>query len=515
MNELAGGELREFTHHFFNTLDANVMPVDQRKNGPLHVQLPAALTEHFGKETLSLAFQSTEIQNGHELVAYGSRVFDRMVSFLDRKAALSVLKLPVRHAGSEELLHAVTLLNTGTTNLKLQEQTQFLLAFNWRITYRADDKREEIYSVVMDESGSRVPQPGQTRGGEEVLDFNALLVDAESVPLETNEDGLQLPPRLPAMTQLTKLAETARKFVVYHADVRCVAHEMEILPRLHKVLSRLTSYYQQQGEEITDGQDADGARRRGLETDLQRKIAEEVDNHRLRVGIELISYAALQAPIAQADITIGDGKREATIRVRRNRYNGVIRRPRCQVCDQESARIVLDRESKVCCESCVRQCGTCLQLVSGEGSTSDCPVCQKDNCAGCGVDCAACGARACRDCASKCPVCRDTVCHACQGECANCAMRQCRSHLRADAVMPAEGVPLLVCNDCAVRCPSCKQFSAQTDTCCVSGQRYCKNCLVTCTHCKRSLNPSFVYISPRNRKPYCPDCVQQLTHAGA
>ena len=504
-------EMREFAIHYFNALDATVTPMDRRKNGLLHVKLPETLADFFGKTELQLAFQSNDAQNGHELVAYGSRIFDRMAGYLERKSALTLLKLPNRNPGSEELLHALTLLNSGTTNLKLQEQTSHLIAFNWRITYRADDKNEELYTVVMDESGSRIPQPGQAGASEQIVDINHLLANAEMVPPETNEAGEILPPKLPPLTQLCRLAESARKFVVYHADVRCVEYEAEILPRLHKVLTRLTSYYQQQIEEVSDAHDSDREKRITLEQDLERKIAEEVENHRLHVQVELVGYAAIQVPVAVAEITISDGKSEATVRVRRNRYNGVNRLPHCQVCEQEISRILLDKHGQVCCESCAQQCGTCLQLVSGEGCTQDCPVCQKDNCVDCGIDCAACGQRACRGCSSQCPVCFDTVCHACQSECSNCHMRQCRSHLRMDTVVGKEGQPQLICADCAVRCPNCKQYSAQIETCCASGQRFCRNCVVVCDGCGRSVGVTFAQKADKSRKQFCPDCVARLS----
>ena len=43
----------------------------------------------------------------------------------------------------------------------MQEQTRSLYLFNWRITYRADDKREELYTVALDEQGQRLPLVGE------------------------------------------------------------------------------------------------------------------------------------------------------------------------------------------------------------------------------------------------------------------------------------------------------------------------------------------------------------------
>ena len=180
----------------------------------------------------------------------------------------------------------------------MQEQAQWLFVFHWRITYRADDKRQELYSVVVDEDGRRVPLVGEPGAGGQGqppgLDLAQLLADGAPPALERNEEGHVLPPKLLPLGHLTRLAEAARRYAIYHADLRCVTHEAEILPRLHKSLNRLIGYYQQQIEEVYDSHDPDGEKRRALEADLNRKIAEEVENHRLHVQVELIGYVALE-----------------------------------------------------------------------------------------------------------------------------------------------------------------------------------------------------------------------------
>ncbi|RME62058.1 MAG: hypothetical protein D6790_06925, partial [Caldilineae bacterium] len=273
-------KLRAFTQSFFETYGATVRPYSRA--GGLTVELPPELAQHFGKPTLHLVFENSEVTSLTDLVAYGSRVFDQIMAYLDQQAAVTVQHLPRRHTGAGALLNAVTLRNVAVTDLKLEEQQRPLYLFNWHITFRSDDKHEEIFPVMLDGDGERVPliqTGGEAVRDAEPLDLDALLADA--APEEPPEDGES--PRLPPMTHLVRLAETARKFAFYHADVRCVELEKEILPRLHKVLSRLTTYYQQQIDEVYDSHDPDGEKRRSLEEDLQRKIAEEVENHRLRV----------------------------------------------------------------------------------------------------------------------------------------------------------------------------------------------------------------------------------------
>jgi len=506
--------LQQFASDFFRLFGAHIESGDGNPVASFDVCLTPELATHFGRERLSLCFHGVEPQAGQELVAHGSRAFDRMLAFLDRRSAFAVQRLPRRVVTGEALMGALQPLNASIQDLRVQEQTQFLFAFTWRITYRADDKRQELYTIVIDQDGTRLPQVGEPKAPANALDLNQLLADAEPVVLERNEEGHLLPPKLLALAQLATLAERARKYVIYHADLNCVNYEAEILPRLHKSLNRLTTYYQQQIEEVYDAHDPDGEKRRVLETDLNRKIAEEVENHRLRVQVELLSYLALETPTAVLEMTLSDGKSQAGVRVVQNRYNGVLRRPACYACGADVTAAALDRNGHIICAACIEQCATCQEIVCVRCGLATCPVCGKGNCDVCGHQCWACGERACAAHISRCPVCGDEVCHACQSACAHCGVLQCRGHLVADCVVPSDGVTQLVCAACAVRCPGCHQHTAQTGICAASGQRFCRNCLVTCTTCGRSMGPGFYTISPGDGQPYCHACQHDCPACG-
>ncbi len=154
-------DLRQFTINYFAFFNAAVRPMDRRKNGALEVALPLDLETHFGKPTLKVGFHQVTPGGELELVAHGSRLFDRMLALLDHRGALTVQSLPNRHPSSQELMAAIRPVNASIAGLKMQEQTRALYLFNWRITYRADDKREELYAVVLDEQGQRVPLLGE------------------------------------------------------------------------------------------------------------------------------------------------------------------------------------------------------------------------------------------------------------------------------------------------------------------------------------------------------------------
>ncbi len=536
-----GTDLRRFTIDYFTFFGGTVRPLDRRKQGPLEIDLPAELVDYFGAPQLRVGFHAVTPGSGMELVAHGSRLFDRMLALLDRRGALTVQALPSRHTSSQELLTAIRPLNASIAELKMREEMHARYIFNWRITYRADDKREELYTVMLDEAGERVPldddvnaisangsdptghgrdnKPNQATNGDVATNgevgagtpvaLEALWADAEPLPVELDENGQPLPPKLPPMTHLVRLAETARKYAIYHADVRCVSHEAEILPRLYKVLNRLTSYYSQQIDEVYASHDPSGEKRRSLELELERKLAEEVENHRLRVQVALFSYAIVQTPVAIASITLSDGQRSASVEVVRDRYTGHIQTPACHACGTPASALALDRNGHICCDDCICQCAACQEILCASCGVAECPHCGKENCDQCGQVCWACGERACAEHVQRCPVCGDAVCLGCQAPCAECGTLQCRSHLRADAVAAADGTHPLICGDCAVRCPGCQQYSAQLGVCATSGQRFCVNCLITCHACGKQVGPGFYERDPATGRPYCNGCLQE------
>lgn len=480
------------------------------------IELTDSLRQHFGRDRLRVAFHTGEVKSDVELIAYGSRIFDQMMALLEQRGAFVLLRAPVKHSGGELLMSAFRPTNASVSRLRLQERTRTLFQFTWRITYRADDKRQEIYTVWLDDDGRLLHQldladgNGAHQGSPSqamVDDYVQLLADAEPAPIERNAAGEVLPPKLPALAQLTRLAERARSYAIYHADVRCVAHEAEILPRLYKALNRLTTYYAQQIGEVQPARDPDGERRRAMEADLNRKVAEEIENHRLRVEVELIGYVAVELPVAVGEMTLTTGHHEVTVRVEQDRYTGTVRRPACHVCGAETAVATIDRNGHLTCERCIHLCAGCNDLLCAICGVSPCPVCAAENCDRCGRMCWACGERACEAHISVCPTCGDDVCHACQTECAACGVRQCKSHLRSDCVAEARGVQELICPRCAVRCPGCQQFSAHMGVCDASGQRFCQNCLVICAGCGKSVGPGYYQFSTADHQPYCNKCL--------
>ncbi len=102
------------------------------------------------------------------------------------RSAFTVQRAPARHTDGEALMRAIRPTNASVSRLRMQERTRFLFVFTWRITYRADDKRQEIYTIWMDDGARPLAPSGAAEAAPEL---EQMLADAEAVPTESNEAG--------------------------------------------------------------------------------------------------------------------------------------------------------------------------------------------------------------------------------------------------------------------------------------------------------------------------------------
>ena len=119
-NQTYADDLRAFTRAFFSYFDVH-MEASPTYPDLLYVRLNAELAEHFGKRELILRFHQSDVEES-ELVAFGSRAFDRMIAYLDRFGALTLLRLPRRYSGGEELMRSIQPTNVGIAGLKMAEE---------------------------------------------------------------------------------------------------------------------------------------------------------------------------------------------------------------------------------------------------------------------------------------------------------------------------------------------------------------------------------------------------------
>lgn len=412
-------DLRRLTGDFFTLFGAHTC--DDGDEG-LQVRLPPDLAAHFGKDRLYLVFSADDLSPYEDLVVYGSRIFDRMMAWLEGRGEYTRWRLPVRdldRAFDDGPPPELTFANCAVEQANARLEEMLFFVFNFRLIYTADDRREEIHTVVLDVDGR--PQP-----------------DAQSAltrpPADISDDAakkahrlVDIPPaKAPTPARLAELAEQAQSLAVTHAEAQAVTLEANLHQRLQRVLARLTTYYRRQIDEVAARDEARAEEaRQVMEQDLQRKIADELENHRLRVQVRLVSAAQIGQPVWRYRLGLKSRHATHTLALQRDLYSGDLTPVLCHACGRPTTEIALCAARHVAGADCVRTCRDCERDVCAACGLQDCAVCGEPVCHKCKSVCHVCGSWACSAHACRCPVCGKKTCTTHSFECKICRQRYC------------------------------------------------------------------------------------------
>ncbi|MCB0163861.1 MAG: hypothetical protein KDI79_06530 [Anaerolineae bacterium] len=282
--------MRAFAEAFFTHFGA---PIEA---GPdeLIVELPDTLATHFGRPRLYLVFPTghdkpRDLSPHEDVLVYGSRIFERMLALLDGQGELARLAYPrqVVVALETELKPSLRRPEFRLVETAVDDRQPWVQIFNFRVTYRSDEKEEMFETIVLDANGR--PDPA----AEALIRSTAPLAD----PPEPSP-ALEPQPEQAAALMRQRAADHAAKL------------QQSMQTRLEKVLLRLTGFYRRLMAEIDTGQpDQAEQARADLQQELDRKIADELERHQLHLNLTPISTAVALLPFVHYRLAIGDQSR--------------------------------------------------------------------------------------------------------------------------------------------------------------------------------------------------------------
>lgn len=282
--------LRVFAEAFFAAHGAQVTA----QADELIIDLPPALAEHFGKSRLYLVFpalqpQPRELSPHEDVLAFGSRVFDRMLALLAGRGERTTLAYPLHVTATIEALPPPALRRPAVVidELSADYANNWFAVFNFRVVYVSDEKQEAVLTTVLDAAGQPAP--------EIELRLNTGIPLAESPAPPPEFDAGRLFELLERATEVTQQAIAGA----------ITAQEQAIKSRLEKVLLRLTTFYRRRVADVDTGDPTqDEALRAELEQDLARKIQDELQRHQLAVTLTPLSLALAQVPGAHFRLAV-------------------------------------------------------------------------------------------------------------------------------------------------------------------------------------------------------------------
>lgn len=470
--------MREWAIELFTTYGATIQA---GAGDDLVVDLPPDMATHFGQERLYLTFSPDRMSRYEDIVAFGSRVFDQMTSWLADKGARTAIALPSRVTDplDEQALPPGLSLYNVTARVRSHASRRVLARFDLRLTATADQRRDELLTVVLDRTGNLYPE------------LASEAIAGESWKSKT----LLLPKR--ACERLAGLAIDAAQ--TRAAEMAAEMHA-QVQAQIQTAHLRLATYYRQRIGELDPEDENTPALTEQLERECERKQAEELARSQVRVTIAPVSWALLAVPFLEYDLELRrPAGKSLALRVGYDLYRPGVRPATCHTCGHEVTELGLCDQGHVACPDCLHTCAAC-----GRDICAPCGIVKEHLgvdwvCTTCAVTCSGCGRPTLPAHTAQCATCGRTFCRGCLQTCAHCDRPFCTKHIAACTICGKrccdehQGICHIcqrpVCQEHHTSCPICEQecCSEHLGICSLCGQDVCTRCLEpsgTCQSCR-------------------------------
>lgn len=475
-------EIRHFVTQFFLYFEADV----DRDGERLLVELPENLQEYFKQERLRIAFHPHHLTDDAELATHGSYLLNRISEYMRDHGLATYAELPKNYTDRTKIPSELDFPNVIIEKARTRSGSKYGFVFNFKLDYVSDEKVGRLYSLGIDAEGN--------------------LWDPPSLEMEPAE-----PSHIPS-ADLHEAYEKALWHVEEHVKRQSVEIEKDILQRLFRQISRLDVFYTEQIEELSSRRSGRGLqdvqdRIDHLQQEFQLKVAEETENHRLRVKISLISYQTWKIPYLNYALTLrpdsDDPAAEPTereISLERDLFDGDLEPVHCAVCHDPVLTVLMCHNGHLTCDDHTHQCVECGRWECTECGIGKCGECGALVCSSCGRKCQICGKRLCPTHLLTCHIDADPVCQTCSSICKDCEQVACPHHVERCATcrQPA-------CQKCVKECSFCYSPICQEHTfkCEVCGQIFCTNCIRTCHVCGKRVCRSHSWECQQCGKSFC------------
>ena len=449
--------LRDFVEAFFLQHGGEVT----RRGELSKVVVGADLEEVFGRAELKLVFSAEGARDDAESVAPGSFILESILKQMKGRGERLRLRLPVRHPLRKGLLRrAIQALDAEAHEPAIERRRKRQWVFHMRLVYLSDERIDDLINVAVDEADvAREVDPW------------AWLDPGAKVLLRRHASPGELEARFQVAARLA--ARVARDRAAEMADA--------IHDRLRHTVIRLKSYYSDRLAEVPRG---DPARWRDateqVDDEYEMKLAEEVENHRQRVVIRLVSYAEIEVPWIQATMELTRDGVRGEHGVALDQTTGLLTPDPCAACAVPTSVVSLCSGGHVVCTSCARVCTVCGRETCLLCGAKACAVCTQDACADCQRTCDDCRGGTCKSHALECGRCGRTSCTSCGARCRRCDTALCgRCHTHCATCAGA------VCRSCALDCARCRKPVCQSEStaCARCGRTHCRSCVLRCDFC--------------------------------
>lgn len=437
VTEDRGAALRQFAEEAFRfagcptSFNGEVLSVTADKRTQAYLGLEG--------DTVALRFSQKPPEDGTPTLPFiqGSRLFDLVSEWARGNGFYTEVSIPRLVEPTAALAAreapAVRWVEK-TAKLEATEDYKRYYLFNFRVTFRSDQREDVIHSVVVDQRGQVFPELAGT----------FLTAMREGKVSASTRSGLTGGWAAFGREGLKVAVHMAARQTTSWADKRAMDAEEEILPRLLQRVDELTRHYDQRITEADEGTAEE------LRVELRQKVSDEVVKHRLSVTIDIVSYATVWAPAIVQGYTIRRGEQSARVVSGQDLVSGELFDAVCPVCADHAPDTLSEaREFTICgsmsdssrghlaCSRCTVECGApgCDRIRCREHDGATCEACPSPHpvCGQHGAVCG-CGKGLCEKHLVRCTSCHGKACNECIRACQGCGKMICRRDVRSCAI---------------------------------------------------------------------------------
>lgn len=415
MREYRWYSLFVFMRTFVRTFFENFGSAITEHGESLVIKLSDELRAVFGQDVLRLSFDPQFVDESTELVTHGSYVANTIIDFLGDRGIKVVSRLPeLFNPNREELRTSITVLNAHIQGMKLKNERNVDVLFNFKCTFLSDEKSEVIYHMGVDQRGTVF----------DAQSYYTADVMGDVRPIETPKGAIDLTKKDLEL----RFRECLRKASDL-AQARGRSLQEDILKRLHRNVLRIKGYYGAQIDELHRNQPGYEEKRLHLQREYDHKLKEEIDNHRLRIVLKLLSYQVVERSEIEVTLSLrAEASEPLHVQVIYDCYTGSIDYGQCPSCGNPMSEIVVTGEGHISCRQCVTACSSCGREQRRNLMHQVCNVCNQPVCDDCVQTCSQCGVAVCSEHGTVCDVGHEVVCTRCVRLCSVCQKKLCQDH---------------------------------------------------------------------------------------
>lgn len=448
--------MREFLKAFFLQNESQVTETP----AGLTVDLSPAMKTLFGQDLLQLVFDARDVDESSELVTHGSYVFNTIYQHLQTAGQKVVGRLDELHEIDRgAFVKKVQIVNGEVRSFKMAKEKTADLLFNLKVSYLSDEKSEEILVLGVDEHG--VIFDASTYYREDVLRKHVTALPTKG-SIDLSRKSIEAQFRSCLKTASARALESGRTL------------QQDILKRLHHTVARLKGYYTAQIQELHRNQPSYEERRVILEREYEHKLKEEIDNHKLRIVLKLLSFQIIERTELRAVMklkTVGISE-EQPFQMIFDTFTGTLDYGECPTCRRSMDSIVLDTDGRIGCRECVFTCSSCKKPRARKIAPTGCHVCESPLCENCLTRCSSCLKPVCGNHTAVCAIGEELMCSDCSVQCSVCGRELCNDHSFECAASKT-----VICFEDRVICRKCRKvYSKDYVSGLAKGTKFCPSC---------------------------------------